>query len=1318
LFGDIYDHALGLYQIDVASTTRDCIRVLIDGLGPVLDPRAERLLDELCDVANSTDGAPDKVDGICLLCAKILASEGIFGSLQSMIIERLLLVPEIGELDMNQALLAIETGFGGLFGFVRCALIGLARLERLRRAAALGDARARARYNELVAGDPEPATPAGALSQGGVSLSVEAPDARELAQPGAGRDRPNDAVDPRGSQPERGQTAVPGEAREIPGGARFGGEQASGEVRQRSRREALMDRADAGNAAAQLELGTLLAIEGADQDLVDATRYLMLAAEQGEVQAQYRIGSLLSCSAVADVTKGMCYMKMAADREYPQAQFEYAMHLSATGQLRAAAAYLEKAAAAGVAQAQLEFGLRLTAGTGAAKNEAEAARYFKLAADQGLVEAQLKYAQVLIRGVGLSRNTDLGMRYLRLAADRGLVEAQLELAESLMTSGDARWAMHYLRLVADQGNVLVEYELARCLLDGRGTTKDESEGALYLKRAADHGHASAQVEFGLSLLAKNEELAVRYFRLAADQGDAIGRFRYGVALLEGAGMEKNPVEGLRCVRSAAEAGLAEAQLELAQRNSRERSVLPQKAADPGLSRALVTCNAAVAPSRMKKQISAGVWAAEPASPRLNFGAAWRNTTRDHHDESGDQVGPTADDTSEAALSEAIVSNDVAETGRLLLSRDVNKTWIRSNHLPSRLLRRPVVGCPVLDVAVGSSAVEVAKCLLEFHEATPTRETLKMALSCDSFELVRICWERLPGVEEKERLDLLEVPADFHQRDLLAWLFRDASPLEKELFVGFAILRHLADGLLAVLVDGFKPWWAVEAAAAWAPTQHVALVPLPGGLPQRIAFKSAPGGFWSDGGWFTNSSGVTKGICAMRGRWTPESTRSRLGKRSEVTEVVLPVGVTAIARKAFGGCTALAKISIPPGVSRIGAHAFFGRTSLFELSIVAREITIETRAFSGCSALTRLSISSDKTFLGTDAFRDCSALTKVSIRSDEVCVAVEAFCGCSALTVLSIQSRVSRLENGAFIGCAALTRLSIPSRITVIAEELFSGCSGLVELCIPAGVTSIGARAFSGCSGLERLLIPPSLTSIATEAFMCCSHLTELLIPETVRSIGPGAFSGCDSLGLVEIPGGEMSVGFGAFSFCPSLVTVRAAAVSDLSLTVSGKWCLPNRAFFACSGLSAVTLPDSVISIGDYAFSTCHALVDLVLPAMLESIGEHVFKFCVSLRVITLPNSLNKIGPAAFAESGLEGLTVPAGVRTIPSSMCLGCPELRCVTLDGQIVVIERLAFGECAKLRRVTAAAVDMMDRTAFERTGITWCVSPAGLVLAPTLFS
>jgi hypothetical protein len=279
----------------------------------------------------------------------------------------------------------------------------------------------------------------------------------------------------------------------------------------------------------------------------------------------------------------------------------------------------------------------------------------------------------------------------------------------------------------------------------------------------------------------------------------------------------------------------------------------------------------------------------------------------------------------------------------------------------------------------------------------------MALSLGNLELVRICWERLPDEQEKERLDLLEVAADFHQLEVLSWLFRNADKFAKELFVGFAIHRHLADVLLAVLGDGFRPWWAVGAGAKWTPMRE-------------FVFGPAPKGLWPDGGWFTISERETKGIRAMEGKWARELTESELGDENQVTEVVLPRGVTAIAGDAFRGDAAFAHDSA-------GLRDDRGRDGTRRLDVAK-------------------------------ARWPAAHLSKAMI--PVTCATIGAF---------------------AHYGCSGLRDLAFGSSVTTIGDEAFFGCSGLAELVIPSSVTTIGDAAFLDCLGLKALTISASLAGI-------------------------------------------------------------------------------------------------------------------------------------------------------------------------------------------------------------------------------------------------
>jgi hypothetical protein len=194
---------------------------------------------------------------------------------------------------------------------------------------------------------------------------------------------------------------------------------------------------------------------------------------------------------------------------------------------------------------------------------------------------------------------------------------------------------------------------------------------------------------------------------------------------------------------------------------------------------MANCIVGLGNLKLNPQISAGVKKATPASALSGFGEVWLSVT------GGDtkKVGVVVDER-EQKLARAIASDGIAGTGRLLGSSDVNKLRIKSSIFPLELLRK-TEACTLLDIAVGSGAVSVSKCLVEFHGAKPTRDTLKMALSSGKIELIL---ERVPKSElDKSRLDLLEVASDFHHETVVAWLFREAESLEKEQFIELSML---------------------------------------------------------------------------------------------------------------------------------------------------------------------------------------------------------------------------------------------------------------------------------------------------------------------------------------------------------------------------------------------------------------------------------------------------------------------------------------------------------------------------------------------------
>ena len=109
---------------------------------------------------------------------------------------------------------------------------------------------------------------------------------------------------------------------------------------------------------------------------------------------------------------------------------------------------------------------------------------------------------------------------------------------------------------------------------------------------------------------------------------------------------------------------------------------------------------------------------------------------------------------------------------------------------------------------------------------------------------------------------------------------------------------------------------------------------------------------------------------------------------------------------------------------------------------------------------------------------------------------------------------------------------------------------------------------------------------------------------------------------------------------------------------TGLTTIGNYAFSGCRSLTAITLPDAVVSIGDLAFHECTNLTSLILPDSVVSIGRSAFDSCRRLSSLSIPNSVTSIGSSAFALCyGLTSMTIPNTVTSIGYGLFYCCSSL-------------------------------------------------------------
>ena len=168
------------------------------------------------------------------------------------------------------------------------------------------------------------------------------------------------------------------------------------------------------------------------------------------------------------------------------------------------------------------------------------------------------------------------------------------------------------------------------------------------------------------------------------------------------------------------------------------------------------------------------------------------------------------------------------------------------------------------------------------------------------------------------------------------------------------------------------------------------------------------------------------------------------------------------------------------------------------------------------------------------------------------------------------------------------------------------------------------------------------------------EIKKVVIGDGVTSIGSYAFYGCSSMTSVNIPNSVTFIGHNAFEDCSGLT----------SLTIgNGVKSIGYEAFSDCSGLTSLTIGNSVTNIGNEAFICCSGLTSLTIGNSVTSIGRCAFANCHLLTSVDIPNSVESIGESAFASCGLTSITIPNNVKSIGNNAFDYCSDLTTIVSE-------------------------------------------------------
>ena len=282
--------------------------------------------------------------------------------------------------------------------------------------------------------------------------------------------------------------------------------------------------------------------------------------------------------------------------------------------------------------------------------------------------------------------------------------------------------------------------------------------------------------------------------------------------------------------------------------------------------------------------------------------------------------------------------------------------------------------------------------------------------------------------------------------------------------------------------------------------------------------------------------------------------------------------------------------------------------------------------------------------------------------------------------------VTEIGGLAFRGSQALKSVTILNNVIRIQTMAFENCSNLTSVTIPDSVTNIDAFAFQGCDKL--IQIENGVSYVDKWVIGCDRSVTSVVLRANTVGIVDYAFFNCSVLTSVTIPNSVTSVASRAFPKCDNLIQIKNG------VSYVDKWVV------GCdTSVTSVVLQENTAGIGDRAFYGCNSLMSVTIPDSVTIIGDEAFHDCCNLTSVTIPDSVIAIGDEAFrACLNLASVTIGNSVTSIGDNAFFDCYNLTSVTIPDSVTSVGNMAFYSCFDLTSVTVGnSVARIGNHAFD---------------------
>lgn len=373
----------------------------------------------------------------------------------------------------------------------------------------------------------------------------------------------------------------------------------------------------------------------------------------------------------------------------------------------------------------------------------------------------------------------------------------------------------------------------------------------------------------------------------------------------------------------------------------------------------------------------------------------------------------------------------------------------------------------------------------------------------------------------------------------------------------------------------------------------------------------------------------------------------------------------------------------------------------------------------------------------------------------------AFMNCRNLYQVLLPATVTKIGNRAFLNCFNINGQRI-KYVSSIGDDAFANCTSLNHFMVDGGLVTLGKRAFSGCKLLPSIDLGNELTAIGDSAFINCTGLNSVTMGYATQTVGVGAFAQCNNIKSFTCradnpPAVGDETCFASFQ---EQATLKVGYFATLRYQTAEYWkefktietfndgidgiyyqidgdqatvtyrdknynsysgdvvipesfendgmtyhvvAIGDNAFKGSTGLTSVTIPETVTSIGNNAFMSCAGLTSVSIPNSVAQIGSNAFKGCMGLSSINLPVKLTALNEHAFDSCGITSIIIPEAITAIPTGCFANCYMLETVTLPAELTAIGKEAFYRCNSLKSIDLPeTITTLEQGAFKSSGLT----------------